>query len=55
VQCRSFYAPHLPSHPLSRHAVSILAGQVQTGLPVHRDVNVDDDVNDWSPAETQAV
>ncbi len=30
----------LPIHPLSRHAISILARQFQTGLPAHRDLNV---------------
>lgn len=44
---------HYRSNPLSRHAISVLARQVQTGLPTHRDLNIDDD--DLSPGETAAV
>jgi len=44
----------LPIQPMSRHAVSILARQVETGLPVHRDRNVDEVVAVLSPAETEA-
>ena len=44
----------LPIHPLSRHAISILARQVQTGLPAHRDLDVDEVVDILSPAETEA-
>ncbi len=44
----------LPIHPLSRHAISILARQVQTGLPAHRDLNVDEAVDNLNPAETEA-
>ncbi len=44
----------LPIQPLSRHAVSILARQVETGVPVHRDLNVDEVVDVLSPVESQA-
>ena len=43
----------LPIHPLSRHDVSILARQVQTGLPARRDLNPDVDVD--RATETAAV
>ncbi len=48
---------HLPApiYPLSRHAVSILARQIHTGLPAHRDLNVDDVVEVLNPAEPRAV
>jgi len=44
----------LPIHPLSRHAISILARQAETGLPAHRDLNVDAVVDVLSPADTGA-
>lgn len=43
----------LPLQPLRRHAVSILARQVETGVPVHRDLNVDEVVDVLSPVESQ--
>ncbi len=43
----------LPIHPLSRHAISVLARQVQTGLPAHRDLDVDEVVDILNPAETE--
>ncbi len=47
------YLP-LPIQPLSRHAISVLARQVQTGLPAHRDLDVDEVVDILSPPETEA-
>jgi len=44
----------LPIQPLSRHAISVLARQVQTGLPAHRDLDVDEIVDILSPAENEA-
>ncbi len=46
---------HLPApiYPLSRHAVSVLARQIQTGLPAHRDLDIDDVVEILNPAETK--
>ena len=48
---------HLPAalYPLSRHAVSILARQVQTGLPAHRDLHVDDVADVLNLAEPVAA
>ncbi len=39
---------------MSRHAISVLARQVQTGLPAHRDLDVDEVVDILNPAETEA-
>lgn len=57
----SLFAPinqwkHLPMpiHPLSRHGISILARQIQTGLPAHRDLDVDDVVDVLRPADLDA-
>ncbi len=44
----------MPIQPLSRHAISILARQIQTGFPAHRDLDVDEVVDILSPAETEA-
>ncbi len=44
----------LPIHPLSRHAISVLARQIQTGLPAHRDLDVDEIADVLNPAETEA-
>ena len=44
----------LPIRPLSRHAVSVLARQVQTGFPAHRELDVDDVVDLLDPVEAAA-
>ena len=46
---------HLPApiYPLSRHAISVLARQVETGLPAHRDLDVDDVVHVLNPTEPE--
>ncbi len=44
----------LPIQPMSRHAISVLARQIQTGLPAHRDLDVDEIADVLNPAETEA-
>jgi len=44
----------LPILSLTRHAASILARQIRTGIPAHRDLNVDDVIDTLNPAETGA-
>ena len=48
---------HLPApiYPLSRHAVSILARQIHTGLPAHRELNVDDVLEVLNPAQPETA
>ena len=45
----------LPIHPSSRHAISVLARQVQAGLPAHRDLNVDDVADVLNAADNTPV
>ena len=44
---------HLPSpiNPLTRHATSVLARQIHTGIPVHRDLNVGGVIDVLNPTE----